>query len=521
MDPNSNRPEGDMAAKIVAVIDVGSNGLRMVIAEVLSDGKIDVLERLERAVHLGQDTFRRGRLGRQSMRATVAIFQDFQKLLQLYDVRRIRAVATSAVREAANADTLLDRIRMATGLQVEVIVTSEESRLTASAVRHAVGGALGVEQGDTLIVSVGGGSAILTLLHDGDILTSQSLRLGAIRLQEMLATGEESPKRSTELLRQHIANELSGVESSLATKEVESLVTIGGDARFAAEQVGQSTDVENLFTVDAGELDKLVRRCGQFGVEELSRRYGLPFADAETLNPALLVLQALLRKTKAERMIVSHASMRDGLLLDLARDVTGQEDEALLKGVVHSALAIARKFHVDLAHARKVTELAVRLFDELQTEHGLSARHRLLLRVAGLLHEVGEVVSNRAHHKHSFYLISQSEIFGLGPDEIAIVAHVARYHRRGIPKLSHLEYMALSREMRVVINKLSALLRVADALGRGHVQQASDLRFERRDDDLTVYVPGGVDLLLEQKAVANKGDLFEDIYGMKIRLEEM
>ena len=155
-------------------------------------------------------------------------------------------------------------------------------------------------------------------------------------------------------------------------------------------------------------------------------------------------------------MLVSHVSIRDGLLLELAREVTGQEDKALLNGVVHSAMAVAAKYRADLEHARTVAELCVCLFEQLQTEHGLRPREGLLLRVAALLHEVGGVVSNRAHHKHSYYLIVNAEIFGLTRDEITIVAHVARYHRRGVPKPSHVEYMMLPRKTRVVINKLAA-----------------------------------------------------------------
>jgi exopolyphosphatase/guanosine-5'-triphosphate,3'-diphosphate pyrophosphatase len=507
------------AARTVAAIDVGANSIRMVIAEVMPDGHIEVLERLQRAVRLGQDTFRRGRMGAASMRAAVAVLRDYQQLLGLYKVERVRAVATSAAREASNADTFLDRILMATGLRVEVIGTSEESRLTVSAVRPAVGDALGVNKDESLIADVGGGSTLLTLLNDGEIVTSQSLRLGSIRLQEMLSTSEDSPQRSAEMLRYHIANVLAAVQSSLPLRNVRSFVAVGGDARFAARQIGRPTDSEDLVVIEPQEFDKLVDRCEEHTAEELSKRHGLPFAEAETVNPALLVYQNLLRLTRATQMIVSHVSMRDGLLLELARAVTGEEDKTLLEGVIHSAVAVAKRYRVDMKHARNVADVAIRLFDELHAEHGLGPRQRLLLEVAGLLHEVGGFVSSRSHHKHSYYIIANSEIFGLNRDEIAIVAQVARYHRRSGPKPSHVEYMALSRETRVVVNKLAALLRVADALARGHIREARDLRFERQGDDLVVYIPGVSDILLEERAIAGKGDLFEDIYGMKVRLE--
>ncbi len=507
------------AAKAVGAIDVGANAVRMVIAEVDRDGRVDVLERLHRAVRLGQDTFRRGRLGGQSMQAAVQVLRDFRQLLDLYSVERIRAVATTAVREASNADTFLDRVFMATRLNIEVIDTSEESRLTVSAVRQAISDLLGINHRTTLIADVGGGSTLLTLLQDGEIATSQSLRLGSIRLQEVFSTSEETPQRSAEMLRHHISNVISTFQNSMPLQGIESFVAVGGDARFAAREVGVPTESADLVLIDRKAFDELVDRCERHTAEELSKRYGLPFDEAETLNPALLVYQVLLQKTQIRQMIVSHVSMRDGLLLELAREVTGQEDTALLTGIIHSATALAEKYHVDLDHARNVADVAVRLFDYLQAEHGLLPRHRVLLRVAGLLHEIGGFVSTRAHHKHSEYLIANSEIFGLNRQEITFVSQIARYHRRSVPRPSHVAYMALPREARVVVNKLAALLRVADALVRGHSRITPDVRFERHGDELIVFLGGAADVLLEERTIESKGDLFEDIYGMKIRLE--
>lgn len=521
MEPQTPQSPDAAPAKIVAAVDVGANALRMVIAEVFPDGRIEVLERLQRAVRLGQDTFRRGRLGGQSMRAAIGVLRDFRRLLDLYKVEKVRAVATSAVREASNGETFLDRVFMATRLNIEMIDPSEESRLTVSAVRQAVGNLLGINERHTLIVDVGGGSTLLTMLEDGEITTSQSLRLGSIRLRETLSTSEELPRRSAVLLRQHIANTLSVLESVVALGEIDSFVAVGGDARFAAREIGAvTTESGELAVIEAADFDKLVADCVRHTPEELSKRHGLPFAEAETLNPALLVYQVLLKCTKAEKIIVSHVSMRDGLLLDLASDVTGKHDETLTNGIIHSATALAEKYHVDLNHAQGVAEAAVRLFDVFQPDHGLAPRYRLLLQVAALLHEVGSFVSSRAHHKHSEYLIANSEVFGLSRHEINLVAQIARYHRRSPPRASHPSYTALTRESRLVVSKLSALLRVADAVVRGHNRHESDIHFQRHDDELIITIAGGADLLLEQRAVETKGGLLEDIYGIKIRLEE-
>lgn len=508
------------AAISVAAIDIGSGSIRMVVAQVSPDGRIEVIESLERAARLGQDTFRRGRLSPGAMRAAIAILRDYKRVLDVYNVQRVRAVATSSVREAGNADAFLDRILMVTGIEVVVIDTSEESRLTVSALRQDIGKAVDVDRGEVLFCEVGGGSTLLTVLHDGQIAASQSLLLGSIRLQEMLATSSESPERSSQMLRQQIANVITVNQIPLQLKKIRVFIAMGADSRFAARQVGKEIPSTTLRRVAKTALDRLVGTCERQTATQLARRCGLSASEAETLNPALLVHQALLHATRAKEMIVSHVSMRDGLLLDLARTVTGREDPGQWEGVIQSALAVAERYQADLNHCRNVSNLAASLFDQLQTEHGLKPRQRLLLCVAGLVHEVGGFVSSRSHHKHSYYLVANSEIYGLTREEILTVALVARYHRRSTPKPSHVEYMIMPRETRMVVNKLAALLRVADALDRGHAQQVREVRCERREDELVIATPGVADLALERRAMTTKADLFEEIYGLRVRLEE-
>lgn len=509
------------AARTVGVIDIGSNSVRMAIAQVLRTGELEVLERTQRPAALGHDTFIEGRLGQQAMNTAIGILRDYSKLLETYGVETMRAVATSAVREASNAEAFVDRVAMAVGLDLEVLDPTEESRLTVSAVREAVEDALDVGRGSALIADVGGGSTLLTVVEGGVITASESYAIGSIRLQEHMATTREAPERTVELLRYRIANVVDLVQRSLPVGEAESLLAVGEDARFAAEHAGQPVpSAERVATVGRVAFEKLVDECARRSAEQLASRYSLPFPNAVRLVPALLIYQAVLHATALEQMVVCNVSMRDGLLLDLARRVTGEEDTGLAESVVRSAETIGEKYRVDPRHAEHVADLAVQLFDELEGEHGLGPRHRLLLRVAGTLHEVGKFISTRAHHKHCYYVIANSEVFGLSRREIEIVAHVARYHRRSAPKKTHLEYMTLPREDRMAVNKLASLLRVADALDRGHQQQIRELSFERRDSDLIIYVGGVVDLTLERRAMAEKADLFEETFGLRVRVEE-
>jgi exopolyphosphatase/guanosine-5'-triphosphate,3'-diphosphate pyrophosphatase len=505
-------------ARTLGAIDIGSNSIRMAVAQVLPDGQIEVIERLQRAVHLGQDTFRTGRIKGPTMRAAVLILRDFQNVLKAYNVDLVKVVATSAVREAANMDTFLDRVLMATGFEVSVINSSEESRLTVAAVRHDMGKTQ-LSKRNSLVVEVGGGNTVINVLRKGQIAASQNLAIGSIRLQEVLSTSTESANRAAEMIRHQVAGVISSMQGLLRLEQVRSFYAVGGDARWAADRVGKPTEIRTLRSVSARDLDKLVSKSQHHTADKLTRMYGMSFSDAETLIPALLVYQVLLHSTGAREILVSNVSMRDGLLLDLAQLATGAIEESAYDDVIRSALSVARKYRVSLKHALHAREISVFLFDELLGEHAMTKRCRLLLEVASLLHEIGTFVSSRAHHKHSYYLITNSEIPGLTQEELQLVANVARYHRRSRPKPTHIEYMSLPREKRMIVNKLAALLRVADALDASRTQQVRNIKCDISNEGMVITVPTTADLSLEERTLAMKGDLFEDIYGLQIRLE--
>jgi exopolyphosphatase/guanosine-5'-triphosphate,3'-diphosphate pyrophosphatase len=414
----------------------------------------------------------------------------------------------------------VDRILMATGLDVSVISVTEEGRLTVSAVREAAGAEL-LERGKALVVEVGGGSTVLNLLDKGEVTASQSLSVGSIRMQEVLVTTSERADQAASLIQHQVSSALTAFKTLVPLKRVQSFVAVGGDARWAAGQVGTSLGAGPLAAVSEKALDALLDRCRPLTADELARAYKLPFTDAETITPALLVYQALLKATRAKRMIVTDVSIRDGLLFDLARSAAGEQDESAYKEVIQSAQAVAHKYRVDDAHGEQTRQLAVRLFDRLANEHRLGPRHRLLLEVAAILHEVGMFVSSRAHHKHSLYLIAHSEILGLTQDELAMVANIARYHRRSRPKPSHPDYMTRPREQRMIVNKLGALLRIADALDVSRTQRITAFDSRIDNNGLIISVTTGGDLTLEQRSLAEKADMLLDIYGLDVRLERM
>ena len=250
--------------------------------------------------------------------------------------------------------------------------------------------------------------------------------------------------------------------------------------------------------------------------EQLVDRFRLPAVEAETLVPSLLVYRTLLSETAAEQLVVSDASLRTGILLNLVDPGGGLRAEDRESQLMASAEALGHEYRFDRPHGAHVAGLAVQLFDVLEGEHGLGARERSLLQVAALLHDIGVYVSLRAHHKHSQYLLMSSQIFGLSYEETAIVSNVARYHRRGTPQKAHLPYVALDRRTRLVVNKLAALLRVANALDAEHLQKVTTLRIQRGERTWILEIDGSGDLTMEQLVATARSDMFAETFGQEL-----
>ena len=255
--------------------------------------------------------------------------------------------------------------------------------------------------------------------------------------------------------------------------------------------------------------------------EELAAKYVIPFADAETLYPAILISTCFLSETKVESLVVPMVSIRDGLLLEMSQMASGGKRTDVSRQVTSSARSLGRKYRYDEPHAVNVAALAVKFFDLLKAEHGLGPRERMLLETAAVLHDIGIYISPTSHHKHSAYLVNASEVFGLRKSDKDIVSNVVRYHRRSLPKPTHTVYMSLPRADRTVVSKLAAILRVADALDNPHQQKVQDFTVEKAQDSYTLWVgPEAGDVSLERQAVQGKGDMFAEIFGASISLKQ-
>lgn len=497
---------------LVAVVDMGASAIRLVVAEQRPGAPPRVLEEASRGILLGRDTFSLGVIGPETIESALRALDGFRAIMNGYGVRACRAVATSAVREARNADTFLDRVRIHTGFDFEVISESEETRLTWLAVQHELAGHAALRAGSALIAEVGGGGAGITLLARGEPRQSGVYALGAVRMRQGLGLWRHGPEQQMALLNRHIAHVVEEIRGEMPLHRARHFIAVGGDVRLAAGRI-LDADAQGVREIPRDAFVAFCAEVERVGEDQLLERERLPAADVETLVPAMLVYRALLLETRAPRVIVPDASLRMGLLLDLSGETNRPDAGTVARQVIASAEALGRRYRYDAAHGRAVMTLAARLFDELQEEHGLGPRERLLLEVAALLHDIGIYVSLRAHHKHAQYLLAASQIFGLSNDEMAVVSNVARYHRRALPQRSHLPYIALDRQDRMVVNKLAAILRVANALDAEHLQKVRDVRLERTAEAWVLEIEGTGDLTMERLAAEARADMFREVFG--------
>jgi len=522
-DTGKEAPAAEMEPrKPVAVIDIGSSSIRMEIAEISRSGRVFSLETLQHPVDLGKDTFTQGRLDASTIEECASVLRGFRRIMREYgieDERQIRAVATSSVREAANRETFLNRILIAAHIRVEIIDEAEVNRLTYIAIRDNLERQGALDDSDTLAVEVGGGSTEVLLMQAGLVTQSRTYRLGALRMREMLGINRTPEHRVVAVLGRHIQRTVDQMLWTLREAHIKRLIVLGGDVRLAAQElVSAGNDDERLAPVPLSKFKKLATTMASVSVDDLVRENRLSYQEAETVGPALLAYARMAEAFAMDQLWIAAITLRDGLLLEMA--TRGSWTDHFKAQVQQSARALGRKYQYEEKHATHVAELCARLYVELQDEHELDPRYDLLLRMAAQLHEIGLFVANQSHHKHSMYLIMNSDLFGLSKADTTLVALIARYHRRAIPRPTHMEYMSLPQNQRLIVSKLAAILRVADALDQNHNQQFHDIGFLREKDRLVILVRGVEDMTLERVALKQKGEMFEEVYGMKVELRK-
>ena len=371
---------------------------------------------------------------------------------------------------------------------------------------------------ETIITEIGGGSTELLLVNGSDVLFSDSYRLGSLRLREMLQQQGTSLRASRNLIQTQIHQTIENIELEVSDVDAVEMVALGGDMRFAADHIVTDWDRSSLAQISFKSLASFTEQILKMSEDKLVRKYHLTLDDAETVGSALLAYTELARAFKLKNVYVSNLNLRDGLIHELTSEDMWTKD--FRQQVIRSANVMANKFDANKKHGRHVAQLSSSLFEGLAEIHHLDQKFELILHLAALLHEVGLFIGTRGYHKHTMYLIQHGTLFGISEQDLLKIALVARYHRRASPKPNHFGYSTLTRDSRIEVSKLAAIIRVADALDQSYSQRIQKIHCQRADNCWEIVVSDVEDLSLEQMALKQKGSLFEEVFGLPIRLRK-
>jgi exopolyphosphatase/guanosine-5'-triphosphate,3'-diphosphate pyrophosphatase len=506
----------------IAAIDIGTNSVHMIVVRVRPDLSFEVIDREKAMVRLGAGGLDGKALTTEAMTAALQALSKFKRLAESHTVDKILAAATSATREARNGGEFLARIEAETGIRPRVITGAEEARLIHLAAVYGVD----VGSARAVVIDIGGGSTEITLGTATSTQAAKSFKIGVIRLTERFVKSDPLSGRDEQKLTKHVLSEIdrhceqitaAGFDRVIGTSGT--ILSLGTVATAIAEGTVPS-ELRNL-RVPAKQIRRLRKEVVALSLAQRLTIPGLDPRRADLIVAGAVLLDAILRRLGAQDITLCDLALREGLVLDYIRRNS--------KHIAHvdsipdvrrrSSLELAERCNYYAEHAQQVVRLALAIFDQTRAVHGLTDREREWLEFAALLHDIGSLISYERHHRHSYYLIRNGDLRGFDPDEIEVIALVARYHRRGTPKRSHEEYAKLPAPLRKTVRTLASILRVAESLDRSHTQTISGLDFRDRGEDALLQVRTTGDAELEVWATNRHLQPFERLLGKPVRLE--
>ena len=513
-----------------AAIDIGSNSVRLKIASV-EQHKLKTLHEDREVVRLGESVFQTGVISPEAMANTIRALKRFQKAVQLHVVDRVRVVATSAMRDARNAAAFTAWVKSATGWQVEVISGLEEGRLIHLGVATHEAGA----KGRCLLIDLGGGSCEVTLSEAGRIRETVSLPLGAVRLQQEFLQVDPPAKEDIARLKQYIDRELQKAERKLGETRIGLVVATSGTAAALAEaSVALATKIPvrkaapkrfvriRPSVAKTADVRRLADQLAKMNNQQRAAVPGIGPRRSEIVIGGALVYASLLERLGLKGFRYSPLGLRDGILeqmladVDLRASVHKKIEGERWAGVLH----LCRHYGVDAKKAEPVRQHVVQLYDEMLRVHELPPEYRLWLAAAAMMQDVGKYMNHQGHHRHTQYIIANSEIFGFSPEQRAVVAAIARYMGKSRPDSLDRVMRAAPIEQHDPVMRAVVLLRLALALNQDRASAATRMRvrvYPKRV--LLELLPGRGGAELEAWSLKKEAAYFREVFKRDLAVE--
>ena len=507
-----------MTGNRLAAIDIGTNSIRSIVVESESSGKFRILDDEKATVRLGEGLHETGLLSEEACRRAVDALLRHKKIIAGYNVRAIEAVATSAVRKAANGREFIAEVKRKTGISIAIISGEEEAELAALSAFNN----FDLEGARHLLVDIGGGSLELVTTVGRHLEEIFSLDLGAVYLSETFLKGDAPLADAHNKLRRHIRKSLKGTFPEGAPA-VNAVIGSGGTVTSIAAMVqagrkegfGSAHGYEILRSDMVHLLAMLLRK----NLKELRDVPGLNPDRADIIVAGVMVMDELLEFCQTNLLKVNERGIREGLILRSLKKHGMLETEHSPRSWRHSVLAFAESCHFDRGHAQQVARLSLELYKTVARPYSLGEREGRLLEAAALLHDVGYFINYSSHHKHSYHLIRHADLFGFTPRERELIANIARYHRKSPPKKKHEQFMRLTVPDRQLVSRLGGILRLADGLDRSRTGMVTIAEPVLSPSRLVLRIKGSGDLSVEIFGATAKSDLFCAAFDLKLVLE--
>lgn len=503
-----------------SVIEIGSTGVRLLIAEFTDERKQNVLDRSNNPLPIGRDVFTTGSISQDTQNQLIQILLRYKEQLKGWGIKpeETNCFATSAFRNARNKDPVLDRILVQAGFRVKTIDGIEENKLMYLAVGECIKDQpVDFKKDDTVILVVGGSTTEMMMISNGKMAGVHSLRLGTVRIEEQMKSKINSYDDIQRYIQESINNTKGSLESELNLNEVKNFIAVGQDVTIAAISIGKPVSTF-LWEIDRDSFSKFVREIQEYSIDECVARFRMTYSEAENFQVSLLIYNLFMHLTKVEKIIVAETNIRNGFLLSLFSNNDEELQQEFNEQIMASAKNLLRKFHGDETHSECVRMIATKIYDALKAELALDEYAKTLLQTAAILHDIGVFIRYDNHNLHSHYIIKNSEIFGLSKKDITIVSEIAKYHKGSSMPQDEDFFSMLPRSDRMMILKLTAILRIADAMDRGHIQKFSDFSIKIQKNIMYLQTNTSNNTVLEKIAMSEKAGMFESIFGYKVIL---
>ena len=498
-----------MAITTFAAIDVGSYEVEMVIYEI-SQRSIKPIDHVRKFIALGRDTYNDQAISFGLVDELCELLYDFVQIMKTYDVKNYRACATSSFREAKNVSNIIDRIKVRTGLKVEVLSNSEQRLITYEAVAGRKEGFNSLIEKGVAMIDVGSGSAQISLFDHGSLITTQNVRLGALRINEVLEHVASGATDKLDMLEEYIDTDVDAIKSLfIKERKIECMIAVGDSINWLIESI-DSSEVKEYYTRD--EFLEIYHRL--YLRNNMRDNLNMNSEQSLLILPSAMIYKKFLDATEAVSLWVPHVRLCDGLAAEFAarerKSQVGEHD--FTADIVAAAKNISKRYSWNKEHVKFVEKNALDMFDILKKYHGLGKRERLLLQIACILHDCGQYISMMRASECSYNIIMATEIIGLSHMEREMVANVVKYTTTDFNEDGGMD--DFSDEIYLTVSKLTAIAKLSNALDRGHKQKFRNTKYQLEDRNLLIVTRTYEDINLERGLMADKTALFEQVYGL-------